>query len=37
MALRWIDLLHKMVKSIMQIYTMKLKSDIDMTGLESEN
>lgn len=36
-ALRWIDLLHKMVKSIMQIYSMKLKAEIDMTGLESEN
>ena len=36
-ALRWIDLLHKMVKSIMQIYSMKLKAEVDMTGLESEN
>lgn len=37
MTLRWIDLLHKMVKSIMQIYSMKLKAEIDMTGIESEN
>jgi len=35
--MRWIDLLHRMVKSIMQIYTMKLKSEIDATELESEN
>ena len=37
LCMRWIDLLHRMVKSIMQIYTMKLKSEIDATELESEN
>jgi len=35
--MRWIDLLHRMVKSIMQVYTMKLKSEIDATELETEN
>jgi len=35
LCMRWIDLLHRMVKSIMQVYTMKLKSEIDATELES--
>ena len=36
-CMRWVDLLHRMVKSIIQVYTMKLKSDIDATELESAN
>jgi len=35
-SIKWIELLHKMVKQIIHIYTMQLKGDIDMTGYESK-
>ena len=37
MLLRWVDLLHKMLKSLAQVYAMKLQSDLDQSGLESPN
>lgn len=36
-CLRWVDLLHKMIKQIIHIYSMHLKGDIDMVGFESKN
>jgi len=36
-CLRWVDLLHKMVKQIIHIYSMHLKGDIDMLGFETKN
>lgn len=34
-CIKWVDLLHRMVKQIIHIYSMQLKSDIDLTGHES--
>jgi len=36
-SLRWVDLLHRMVKQLIHIYSMHLKGDIDMVGIESKN
>lgn len=36
-CLRWVDILHKMMKQIIHIYSMHLKGDIDMVGYESKN
>jgi hypothetical protein len=35
-CLKWVELLHNMVKQIVHIYSMHLKGDIDMTGFESK-
>lgn len=37
MCLRWVDLLHRMVKQIVHIYSMHLKGDIDTQGYENPN
>ena len=36
-SLRWVDLLHKMVRQIINLYSMQLKGDVDSTGHESKN
>lgn len=36
-SLRWVDLLHKMVKQLVALYSMQLKGDVDMSGFESKN
>jgi hypothetical protein len=36
-CLRWVDLLHKMTKQIIHIYSMHLKGDIDLNGFETAN
>jgi hypothetical protein len=36
-SLRWVDLLHRMVKQLIHIYSMHLKGDIEMVGIESKN
>ncbi len=36
-CLRWVDLLHKMMKQIVYIYSMHLRGDIEMVGFESKN
>lgn len=37
MCLRWVDLLHRMVRQIVHIYSMHLKGDIDTHGYENPN
>ena len=36
-SLLWVDLLHKMVRQIINLYSMQLKGDVDSTGHESKN
>ncbi len=34
-CLKWVDLLYRMVKQISQLFTMGVKSEIELTGHES--
>jgi hypothetical protein len=36
MCMRWVDLLHSMLKQIIQLYSMHLKSDLELSGHESQ-
>jgi hypothetical protein len=37
MCLRWVDLLHRMVKQMSHMYSMHIKTDIDIQGIENLN
>ncbi len=36
-SLRWVDLLHKMIRQMINLYSMQLKGEVDQTGHESKN